>query len=91
MTITVARDLEEDLRAAATRRGEDPEHYAIAVLQEAVAKEKSRVVEPVAAQAERRTPAEILAEIAALPMEGGGEEFSNRDHDRILYGERGAR
>ncbi|MEP7039162.1 MAG: hypothetical protein ABI891_12575, partial [Acidobacteriota bacterium] len=33
-----------------------------------------------------KTPAELLAEIAALPMEGNGEKFSNRDHDRILYG-----
>lgn len=33
-----------------------------------------------------KTPAELLAEIAALPMEGKGEKFSNRDHDRILYG-----
>jgi predicted DNA-binding antitoxin AbrB/MazE fold protein len=24
--------------------------------------------------------------IAALPIEPGGENFSNRDHDRILYG-----
>lgn len=34
----------------------------------------------------KRTPAELLAEIAALPPEGNGEKFSNRDHDRILYG-----
>ena len=33
----------------------------------------------------RRTPAEILSEIAALPQEGGAEEFSGRDHDSILY------
>jgi predicted DNA-binding antitoxin AbrB/MazE fold protein len=31
-----------------------------------------------------------LAEIAALPIESGGEEFSGRDHDRILYGPKGA-
>lgn len=29
--------------------------------------------------------AEILANIAALPMEGDGEEFTGRDHDRVLY------
>ena len=34
----------------------------------------------------KKTPAELLAEIAALPLEGNGEKFSNRDHDRILYG-----
>ncbi|MDT5063620.1 MAG: hypothetical protein QOH63_4079 [Acidobacteriota bacterium] len=31
------------------------------------------------------TAAEILAEIAALPLEGDGEEFSGRDHDQILH------
>src|SRR5262249_28556031 len=34
----------------------------------------------------RRNSAEILAEIAALPLEPGGQEFSGRDHDQILYG-----
>ena len=29
--------------------------------------------------------AEILADIAALPLESDGEEFSGRDHDQILY------
>jgi len=41
--------------------------------------------------AEGRTPADILATIAALPMEAGGVEFSGRDHDKILYGDKGAR
>ena len=40
--------------------------------------------------AEDRTPADILAAIAALPMEADGEEFSGRDHDKILYGDKGA-
>ena len=40
--------------------------------------------------AEGRTPADILAAIAAMPMEVGGEEFSGRDHDKILYGDKGA-
>ncbi len=30
-------------------------------------------------------PAGTLAAIAALPIEGTGEDFSGRDHDRILY------
>jgi hypothetical protein len=42
-------------------------------------------------QAEGRTPADILATIAALPMEAGGEEFSGRDHDTILYSDKGVR
>ena len=40
---------------------------------------------------EGRTSADMLAAIAAPPMEVGGEEFSGRDHDKILYGDRGAR
>jgi predicted DNA-binding antitoxin AbrB/MazE fold protein len=35
--------------------------------------------------------AEILCEIAAMPMEPGGREFTGRDHDKILYGGRGER
>ena len=35
-----------------------------------------------------QSSAEILATIAAIPLESG-EEFSGRDHDRILYGEKG--
>jgi predicted DNA-binding antitoxin AbrB/MazE fold protein len=31
------------------------------------------------------TPGEILAKIAALPLEGNQEEFSGQDHDKILY------
>ncbi len=37
-------------------------------------------------QKRRKSPAELLAEIAALPSEVEGEKFSNRDHDLILYG-----
>jgi predicted DNA-binding antitoxin AbrB/MazE fold protein len=29
--------------------------------------------------------AEILAEIAALPLEGANDAFGGRDHDSILY------
>ncbi len=31
------------------------------------------------------TPAQILARIAALPLEGAPDNFSGQDHDRILY------
>lgn len=31
------------------------------------------------------TPAQILARIAALPLEGVPDSFSGADHDRILY------
>lgn len=38
-----------------------------------------------------KTPAEIMAEIAALPLETDREiETASRDHDRFLYGERDA-
>ncbi len=43
------------------------------------------------AEMERNAPdprraAEIMAEIAAMSMEPGGEEFAGTEHDRILYG-----
>jgi len=34
------------------------------------------------------TPAEILSAIASLPLEGDGQPFSGRDHDKILYGDK---
>ena len=33
-----------------------------------------------------QTPAELLAEISALPMGGKSDKFFGRDHDKILYG-----
>jgi predicted DNA-binding antitoxin AbrB/MazE fold protein len=39
----------------------------------------------------KRTPAEVLAEIAAMDVESDAEGFSGRDHDQVLYGEHGAR
>jgi hypothetical protein len=33
----------------------------------------------------RKTPAEALAEIAALPLEGASDPFSGREHDAVLY------
>lgn len=35
-----------------------------------------------------RRSAEILAEIAALPIEGSGDPFTSRDHDKVLYGDK---
>ena len=40
---------------------------------------------------QEKTSAEILAELAELPIEGKTDEFSGCDHDKILYGEDGAR
>ena len=42
-------------------------------------------------QKRKRTPAEILAEIAAMPIEAVDQMSGGRDHDRILYGGKGAR
>ena len=42
-------------------------------------------------QSNKQSAAEILAEIAALPIEGKTDPFSGRDHDTILYGEGRAR
>lgn len=41
--------------------------------------------------AEGANPAQILSEIASLPLEGDGSEFSGREHDKTLYGEKNAR
>ena len=35
--------------------------------------------------AAKSAPAEILAEIAALPLEGATDSFSGKDHDSVLY------
>jgi predicted DNA-binding antitoxin AbrB/MazE fold protein len=34
----------------------------------------------------KKTPAEILSEIAAMPMESSPDGFSGEDHDQVLYG-----
>jgi predicted DNA-binding antitoxin AbrB/MazE fold protein len=36
--------------------------------------------------AQAQSPADILADIAALPLESDAEESAARDHDRYLYG-----
>lgn len=38
----------------------------------------------------RRSPLEMIEEIASLPLPSDRRRFSGRDHDRILYGEREA-
>ncbi len=34
---------------------------------------------------DQQTPAQILANIAALPLEGKDDAFSGADHDTVLY------
>ncbi len=38
--------------------------------------------------AEGQGAAAILAEIAALPVQGSGDPSTSRDHDKVLYGDR---
>jgi predicted DNA-binding antitoxin AbrB/MazE fold protein len=38
----------------------------------------------------RKTPTEILDEIAALPIEGKTDQFSGEDHDSVLYPKEGS-
>ena len=44
------------------------------------------IVLPLRNEKQKKSPAELLAEIAALPIEGKTDKFSGRDHDKILYG-----
>ena len=39
---------------------------------------------------QQKTPADILAAIASLPLEGDRNEFSGRDHDNVLYPKEGS-
>jgi predicted DNA-binding antitoxin AbrB/MazE fold protein len=34
---------------------------------------------------ETKSPSQILQDIAAMPLQGKDDEFSGRDHDKILY------
>lgn len=34
---------------------------------------------------QRGNPAQVLANIAQLPIEGASDEFSGADHDQVLY------
>lgn len=36
-------------------------------------------------QHKQKNPAQVLAEIASLPVEGKQDSFSGADHDRVLY------
>ena len=56
-------------------------------LKEPVAIEDGTIVEVTIttseSSGENKTPAEILSAIASLPVEGDGQSFSGRDHDKI--------
>jgi len=43
------------------------------------------IVIPKQSYSQQKSPADILTEIAALPLEENADTFSGRDHDQILY------
>lgn len=45
------------------------------------------IVIPKPSHSEHKNPADILADIAALPLEENADTFSGRDHDKVLYPE----
>jgi predicted DNA-binding antitoxin AbrB/MazE fold protein len=45
----------------------------------------SVVITPAETLSTAKTPAQILAEITALPLSSENQIFSNRDHDAVLY------
>jgi predicted DNA-binding antitoxin AbrB/MazE fold protein len=47
------------------------------------------IIIPPKATGEPESPAEIMGQIASLPVEGSGDPWTSRDHDRVLYGEKG--
>jgi len=49
----------------------------------------SVVITPTETPSAAKTPAQILAEIAALPLASNNQGFSNRDHDSVLYSTEG--
>ena len=49
----------------------------------------SVVITPTETASAAEIPAEILAEIAALPMASNNQGFSKRDHDSVLYSTKG--
>jgi predicted DNA-binding antitoxin AbrB/MazE fold protein len=43
------------------------------------------IVIPKPSHSQPKNPADILAEIAALPLEENADTFSGREHDKVLY------
>ena len=58
----------------------------VVITRDAVARKGERV--RLAPSVEGKTAAQIVAEIAALPVEGRRDAFSGRDHDKALYGKK---
>jgi predicted DNA-binding antitoxin AbrB/MazE fold protein len=43
------------------------------------------IVIPKTSHSQNKSPADILAEIAALPLEENADTFYGREHDKVLY------
>jgi hypothetical protein len=64
-----------------------PEGSAVCIVPEGtMAAVSQRTAAGQLSEEEHRKRLDILAEIAALPIEGSSEPFSGADHDRVLYG-----
>ena len=64
-----------------------PEGAAVTVVLERDEQPKvSETAEEPFSDSKRRRILEVMDRIAALPIEGKTDEFSARDHDKILYG-----
>ncbi|QSJ17641.1 antitoxin family protein [Nostoc sp. UHCC 0702] len=62
------------------------EQGVLRLLQPIPLAEGTRVeVTVISTEAKPKTPREILAQIAAMPLEVSNDQFSGRDHDNILY------
>ena len=61
------------------------------ILEKPLAVSEGVKVQVIVLTPQEKTSAEILTELAALPIESKTDKFSGRDHDEILYGEDGAR
>ncbi|MHC5594592.1 MAG: antitoxin family protein [Nostoc sp.] len=64
------------------------EHGVLRLLQPIPLAEGTRVEVTVVSTETRpknKTPGQILAQIAAMPLEVSNDKFSGRDHDTILY------
>jgi hypothetical protein len=89
LTLELAPEIERALEAKAERAGVPVTAYALSVLAENVTKaeETSSANSQTNVEKPKKTPAEIMAEIAALSVDYGVVETASVDHDKILYGE----
>ena len=61
------------------------ENYTLTVPLEVPEGTSVEIIIPKPSLSPQRSPADILAKIAALPLENNGKMFSGQDHDQVLY------